>query len=154
MTRLGFLLSKMGATQLSLHLLQGAASYLRDRTDVDILVFYQNIVKCWQTPTFGMLNISEIYDFTGAAVATDLDTAEKLQRAPGPKGRYFYLWDLEWMRGGGWSYERMARVYCDPNLTLIVRSDRHKAVAEDSWNRPVGAVIPQCDLAAFAALVA
>lgn len=150
--RLGFILSSLGATQLAYHLLEQGDAVLSDRTDLDVVVFFQNVTKTWTTPTFAAMNISEAYGFTGVAIATDLDTAGKLARFPGPSKRFFYVWDLEWLRPSGRFYEDYASVYC--KLPLIARSDSHARLIEYCWNRPVHAVVPNCDLAGIAKVVA
>jgi hypothetical protein len=148
-TRIGFLVGSLGATDLAYHILREAHEYVQKSKDLDIIVFYQNVVKTWKNPSFAMMNISEAFNYSGVAVATDLVTAEKMKHFPGPSGRYFYVWDLEWLRSTKRSYESLRDIYTDPNLSLIARSDSHASQIERSWNRKVSAVVPHCELASL-----
>lgn len=151
--RLGFLVSSLGTSQLAYHILQGANASLGRHRDLDIIAFYQNVSKPWVTPLFGLLNISEAYGFSGVVIATSLNTARKMAGFPGPQGRYFYAWDLEWVVSGGMAYEDMAAVYCNPKVPIIARNDAHAALIERCWNRTVHATIDRCDIPQFIRMV-
>lgn len=115
------------------------------------MVFAQNAPEAAGLP-FAVMNATEAYDFRGVAVATDLATASALLRCPGPYRKFFYVWDLEWVRGGGAPYEAMARLYRDPSLPPVARGDSHRRVIEACWNTRVAAVVPGPDPALFSEL--
>lgn len=148
--KIGFLISHLGPSQLAFHFLSNSYKYLSNKTDADIVAFVSNQVKPWQIPTFASMNINEAFDFDGIVVATDLYTAEKLSKFPGPRQRYFYVWDLDWMRGScKWTFEELSDIYNDRQLKLIARSDDHKRIIEQCWNRRIHQAIPNCDIEAF-----
>ena len=135
--RLGFLLDSLGPKQLAYHLL-----YTEGWQDVEPIVFFQNAVHPLATPRFATMNISEAFSYTGTAIATDLSTAEKLLKFPGPKAKYFYVWDLEWFRGKHSNrnhYDYFANIY--RNIPLIARSPSHKKVLEETWGVRVDRII-------------
>jgi hypothetical protein len=146
--------SSLGATDLAYHILHEADEYVQRSKDLDVIVFYQNVVKTWKNPSFAMMNISEAFNYSGVAIATDLITAEKVKHFPGPSGRFFYVWDLEWLRSINYSYESLRSIYTDPNLTLIARSKSHADQIERNWNREVAAIVPHCDLTGMVRMVA
>lgn len=146
MNKLGFLLPHLGNSQLAFQLINSANKFLETHIDTDVIAFVSNQLRPKVCPSFAVMNINEAFDFDGVAIATTLHTAEKLARFPGPRKRYFYVWDLEWSRNLGWSFEKLSEIYNNPNLTLIARHDDHAKVIEQCWNRPVHAVVPDCEV--------
>jgi hypothetical protein len=145
--RIGFLVTSMGSTQLAYHILREAPAVLGVVPQLDILAFVQNVSKPWTIPPFALLNISEAFGFDGVAVATDLNTARKMRSFPGPRRRYFYAWDLEWVHSPGLDHEGLAEIYADVTLPIVARSEPHARVIERCWGRPVRAVVEHCDMA-------
>lgn len=151
--KLGFCLHHIGHSQLSLQFVTSANSYLESGLGVDVVGFVSNQLKPRVGPNFAVMNINEAFDFDGVVVATSLHTAERVVRFPGPKRRYFYVWDLEWVRQGGWPFDTMKSIYNHPDLTLVARHEEHRRVIEQCWNLPVRAVIPDCDVGRFVQFV-
>jgi hypothetical protein len=144
-TRLGFLLANTGESQLAYHVVKNANDYVERHADLDVVAFFENTAKPWLIPTFALMNISEAYSFNGVAIATNLDTAARLSRFPGPSARFFYLWDLEWLRTDQ-GYEAMRDVYRDPRLKLIARTQEYADLFERCWNRQVHAVVDRVNI--------
>lgn len=145
--RLGLMVNSMGFNQLSFHLVKEGEKILDRCRDVDIIAFFHNMGQPWRMIIpFPVMNIAEAYSFSGVAIATSYHTAEQALAMPGPIKKYFYVWDLSWMRNYGMAYEEQARVYSNPNLPLIARSNEHAAIIERCWNRNVDDVIEHCDL--------
>lgn len=138
---LGIIVSYMGRDQLSHHIGHSGSLCKSD----DLIVFFENITKPWIILPFTTMNISEAYDFRSPTIATSLITAERLLHFPGPTQKYFYVWDLEWLRSAT-TYEEMSKVYNNERLSLIARSDDHAKVIKDAWNRDVSAIVEDCDV--------
>lgn len=94
----------------------------------------------FQLPMFGIYNLIEAFSFKGPVFATNLSLAQKLVRFPGPSQKFFYVWDLEWLRRP-FQYEQYVGIYRNPALKLIARSDEHKTLLENNFNRSVFGVI-------------
>jgi hypothetical protein len=135
----------LGANQLASTLIAEGIRH----PEIDLILFQQNATPSWLVPPFAILNATEVFDYAGPVVATDLYTAECLIRAPGPVKKFFYVWDLEWFRTV-YPYERLAAVY--RQLPLIARCAAHGDVIQDAWNVDVTALIPDCNLTLFAEL--
>jgi hypothetical protein len=135
---LGIIVSSMGKNQLAYHISRAKAD--------DFVVFYENLAKPWCILPFSIMNVSEAYDFRGPVVATTLIAAERLLKFPGPTRRYLYVWDLEWIRETGMTYEELSAVYNNKKIELIVRNQCYFDIVEDCWNRtPVG-IVDYCDV--------
>lgn len=138
MRSIGFIVSSLGG-QLGYRLLRGATRYYQGGGATDILAFVQDPASTAITPPFAVMNVAEAFDFPGAVVATSVGTAENLLTFPGPSRRFFYAWDLEWLRYPGRS-EDFLRVYRSPHLDLVARCDSHARLLERCWNTKVSAV--------------
>lgn len=148
------IVSHIGHNQLASYLLYHANQFYKtNSTQEDIILFFQNIAKPEVVPVFPLMNISEIYNYTGTGIATSLETASKLLNAPGPSDRYLYLWDLEWLHGVSRSFESYLSIYSDPRLKFIARNQRQAAEFERCWNRPIKGVVDNCDLKVLMGIV-
>lgn len=151
---MGLVVSHVGHNQLASYLLYGGNEFYRNaNVGDDLIVFYQNLAKPQTLPVFPLMNISELYSYDGVGVATSLETATKLLHAPGPSSRYFYLWDLEWLHGEPQPFDTLLSIYSNPRLQFIARNSQHAAEFTRCWNRPVKAVIANCDLKALMEVV-
>jgi hypothetical protein len=151
--KLGFLLSYLGHSQLGFHIINSGNELLAKWPNIDVVAFISNPVKPMLDPAFAVMNINEAFDYDGIVFATDLYTAEKLSRFPGPRLKYFYLWDLEWMRNPGRSFEELKSIYTDPRIEIIARSNDHADCFFQCWNRRPYAVVPNCDIPGLVEMV-
>lgn len=148
MNKFGFLVSYLGGSQLAYNLITSANKMLTEDYRTDIVAFISNPVRAWIQPSFAVMNINEAFDFDGVVFATDLNTAGKALRFPGASRRYFYVWDLEWIRGTKmFTFEEFQAIYTDPRIGLIARNRDHADVIEQCWNRAPAAIVPNCDVA-------
>lgn len=148
--RLGFLLPHLGDNDLSKAFVKSANEFLCDQHYADIIAFVNNQVKPVLYPVFASMNINEAFDYKGGVVATNLDTAAKLAKFPGPRPKYYYLWQLDWINSTGWTFEEMMGLFHDPQILIVARTDDDKKLIESCWNCRVHAVIPECNVRAFA----
>lgn len=138
--KLAFLVQDLGSTQLAYRLISQINKSTKERDNLDIVVFYENLVKPCIAPGFMITNIADCWSFNGAIVSTSLSTAHKLLNVPSARRKFFYSYDLEWIRYKDKSYEDMARIYCNKNLKLIARSKSHKDMLSMCWNRDVNVI--------------
>lgn len=94
----------------------------------------------------------DAWSHAGMLVATSLTTASKLANMPAPCRRLYYLWDLEWMRGGPWRASSIREILAHPALTLIARTQEHARMIESTWNVQVAGHEPLARLDRILAL--
>jgi len=88
------------------------------------------------------MHLANSWGQEGTCVATNAYLADKLLNTPGPSRRLFYLWDLEWLRGHRVkSYESYLGVYTNPELEIVCRSETHREIFENNFNRKVDFVL-------------
>lgn len=147
---IGVLANNFGTSQLSYSFIRKANQLVKNSTDVDVFGFYANLSNISMQPCFSMMQLVEAYSFGGIAVATDLDSLAKLIRMPGPSKKFFYGWDLFWMRMNPRpQYESIVSLYRHPSIEVVARSASHKAILENNFNLKNIKISEDFDLGVF-----
>ena len=146
--KLGIALSTLGPNQLAYYFIQRANLLLSQAKDLDIIGFYERPSAPALPTFFATMLVGEAYNYDGILVATDVSTAGKVANAISARKKFFYVWDLEWLRTNPKSYTFFRDVYCDPRYELLARSASHARALEEAWNRPVR-VLENLDLQAL-----
>lgn len=148
-TKIGFLVNNLGPSQLSFNLIENGNAIVGAGHRRDMIAFYEQHTRPCIAMQFGSMQLMEAWGYEAPIVATSLSTAAKALRFPTASPKFFYVWDLEWMRGDVKSFHEMATIYGNMGIELVARSVDHKLAIESAWNRPVIAVINDVDIDAF-----
>lgn len=135
--KLGIIVQDFTASQLSYDIINNVNNFIKNKHDIDIWGFCNELNTIVIQPHFPIVQITYAWEFDGIAIATNLNTLDKLLLMPGPRKRFFYNYDLEWLRMPKKDYLTLARYYRNNDVELIVRSEDHKKVIENCWNREV-----------------
>lgn len=136
----------LGPSQLTFRLIAAANELVGAGEGVDVLALFERPARPCLAMNFAATHLAEGYGYDGVVLATSLSTARAALGFPSASRRLFYLWDLEWLRGGKGTFRRLRAVYGDPRLTLLARSPDHAAAARAAWNREA-VVVDDLDLA-------
>lgn len=134
--RIGISVDSLGVSHLAMVLIDQINAIGKLDKYIDVIVFYHRYDTLLKPPLFAMLQEEEMWGYDAPVVATTLKTAQTLLFCPKPTKKFFYVWDLEWMYGM-YDVDEMAKVYCNPNLHLIARSEDHADIIEQCWKKPV-----------------
>ena len=145
--RLGILLESFAPSQLAAELTWSGNELVRQ--DVDVIGFFRNQALPAVTPLFALMPATEAFGFSGVLVATSLATAAICEKAIGPSERWFYCWDLEWLRMQQKNAKALAEAYRNPAYRLAARSADHKLALEQAWNVEVVGINERASLAWF-----
>lgn len=135
MIKSSILVRNLDIAQLSVSLIKSVNRLLAENPYMDTIVYYQHWGRLPIPPRFGMLMEREVWGSSGACIATDLKTAEKLGRCPGDLKKFFYVWNLEWLQYGG-DYTTINNIYQNPEIELVARSEYHAEIIEKVWKKP------------------
>lgn len=136
------LLPDTGASQLSYCVINGLNKLCLTNPEIDCVVFYENQHKNCLPANFSIMQIFECWGSSEPIIATTISTAKKLLHFPCRK-KLFYVWDLEWIREPNTKkYEDYSDVYANKSIELIARSESHKEIIENAFNRPVKYIVP------------
>ena len=145
---LGFLTKNLGSGQLGFFLIKNINDYLdQDRTH-DITVFTEEHPMSCSTPSFPVMQSVEAWGQRGVMISTDLSTTCKLIKFPSASKKFFYVWDLEFLRGfAPINYDLIKKVYLNKDIDLIARCEHHAKVIENNFNRKVTKIVQDFNIA-------
>lgn len=147
--KLGILMNNLGPTQLAYY----AIINNNKKNDIDCILFYENQAKSCLPMNFATMQIYEAYTYEADIIATSISTAHKMLSFPSAKNKFFYVWDLEWMRIRNKNFNYLSNIYRNDKIHLIARSQSHKNIIEDCWNVKVCAVIDDCNISELVKVV-
>ncbi len=140
MNKIGVMLGDLGASQLSYNIVTNLNEECA-KSKSDFVAFIENITNHIIPPNFAVMGINEIWSFDGTLIATSASTALHLSKSANPANKFFYVWDLEWMRPHGKDFQYMVTAFNNPQVKLIARSSEHALAIKNYCNRDVSGVV-------------
>ena len=133
MLKIGVCVSNFGPSQLSYNFLKNANEMLKNRCDISVYGFYENLSRPLIGPSFGIFNMTEVYGFDGVLVTTTVQQTFQTLNFPRPSKRVFYVNDIEWVRHHGLSYEYYQHVFRS-KIRKVARSEEHAYIIKNCFN--------------------
>ena len=121
---IGVIMNDFSCSQLSFYAVRNMNKRSNKSAEHSYVGFFENLSSNVMEPAFCIMNMSEIWGFDGAIIATSASTALTLIKSVGQCKKYFYVWDLEWLRDPD-NYHTFLNIYRNPNIKLIARSETH-----------------------------
>lgn len=137
MKKIGVLVNNVGATQLAFYLIKSGNKFVESINQDLTLFFYEISPECIR-PNFAVMNLAEAYNYDGILIATDANSASRIIEFPGTINKFFYVWDLEWIRMRNKEFENLSTIYNNHKLPLIARSQNHYDILKKIWKEPIG----------------
>ena len=132
----GILVDRIDSSQLSFNITNCVNYISSNMVNIDIIVFTKEPSAPVLTPLFSIMPETEVWGFDAPVISTSLETADTLLQATGPTQKYFYIWDLEWMRIQDFMHRDLSAIYNNENIELIARSKRHRDIINKCWKNP------------------
>ena len=132
----GILVKRIDSSQLGFNITNSINYISNHLVNVDIIVFSQEPSSPPMTPLFAIMPETEVWGFDGPVISTNLETAATLINVTGPTKKYFYVWDLEWMRLENFTHKQLSKIYNDEAIELITRSKHHRDIIGKCWRYP------------------
>lgn len=148
---IGLVCNNVGPSQLAYYAIKTGNEFVKSGDNDFVIFFYELMPECIK-PNFSTMNLSEAYDYNGVLIATDINSASRILEYPGATKKFFYLWDLDWVKLQQKKYEHLAQVYKNKNLELIVRSKTHFNFVKNLWKEPVG-IVEDCNISKLAKII-
>ncbi len=138
--QIGFLVNDTSSSQMSFCLIKNINEYLDDTND-DFVLFFEDSSASILNPNFATMSFNEIWSFDGVLISTSISTTLSLIKSFSPVKKFFYVWDLEWMRRGHKDFEQSVQAFINPSVELIARSKDHAKAIENYCNRKVKHIV-------------
>ncbi len=152
MKTLGIMLSHLGTSQLAFYAINNANKTLLENGQ-DVLIFYELPAPSCVNLECGLMQTQEAWNFDGPLIAPNLNLASKLIGFPGTKQKFFYVWDLEWLRIPNKDFVTLSTIYRSPLLKLIARSSEHAKLINKAWNVDIAGIVPNYNIHAMLELI-
>jgi|SRR6185312_2242787 len=163
MKSIGILVDNLGHSELSYLLCKNINNFLERYSGIDVIVYcnqhFLSIIK----PLFSVMQLNECFGHIGPLISTSIDTALFMERVCNQAQKFFYVWDLEFLRHNTYSYALWAQQEKNYPINekffreiyhkyyLIARCLDHKKVLENNYNLKCDAIIPDFQLGRFLA---
>jgi len=136
MNKIGVVLNNLASSQAAFYAIMRANRLLKERSGIDFALFIEQPAQMCVHPNFAVFPVVDSYNWSGDLIATDLNNAQIVANTAGAGRKFFYMWDLEYLRfNPRQSYEALASVYRDERLQLIARSQHHRRFIASNFNR-------------------
>jgi hypothetical protein len=107
----------------------------------DYRIFFEELVPRCIDPACAVMNITEIFSYDGILISTTLDNTKLSLKTLGNIKRYFYVWDLEFLRNRK-DYIDNIQIYRNPNIELIARSNDCAKAIKNYCGRTPSMIMP------------
>ena len=124
--KVGIILPHLGNTQLAYQTICHVNYLIGQQSKNTFALFYEDLVQPTITPLCSTFPISNIWDFNdGHLISTTINNTITMGNSTSTSRKFFYVWDLEWMRDNNRNFLYNIRAFNNPNIELITRSTSH-----------------------------
>lgn len=128
MNKIGIVLPYLYTSDLAFQVLSQTSN------KYDFSVFYEETSMPVVYPSCGIFSANEIFNYDGVLIGTTISNALSVAKTLKPTRKYFYIWDLEWLRSYK-NYFYNLSAYQNPKLTLITPSEDYRKEIKNYANR-------------------
>ena len=145
--KLGISLRNLNPSQLTYYATRNLNTASKLNMVDDCIIFFDQVSPSPFKTLFSTMNGSELWDFDGRLITTDISTTLSAQKAVNPARTFFYVWDLEWSRSKSQGdYDYNIKAFTDENIELIARSKSHATAISNFCNRRVKHIVDDFDI--------
>lgn len=145
MLKVVFLVENLTQSQQNFYLLNSINDLCRRRSDIGVMIGFEDLTPVVMPPLCPVLHISEFYSFDGAMISTSYHTARLMTSMMGTTKKFYYVYDLPWVRPQILPFEPFHKVFTDKSITLVARSIDHQGIISRAFNREVPHVVEEFD---------
>lgn len=141
---LGAIVNNLGPSQMSFYMIK---EFNKLATDLEMSAscYYNNLAAPVHDSLFACMNIYSLANFHGFAISTDLESTQILLNSNNNSKKYFYVWDLEWIRRTI-SFNVASSLFRDERISILARSNSHKDAIENMCNKSVRGIVNDWNL--------
>lgn len=129
---IGIVTPNLYSSQLAYYLINNFNKYLTDHSNIDIVVYTEGYTKACIDPHFAIMAASSAYNHNGPLIATTINLANYILTIGGDL--YYYMWDLEFMRGPTANESIFSDVIQSRDLKIICRGQYHSDLIYKTFN--------------------
>lgn len=142
---IGIILPNLEMNQLAFETIYTINKEIASNNGYDYRIFFEDLSARCIDPMCATMNSSEVHSYDGLLISTTLDNTRTSLKAIGKIERAFFVWDLEFVRNEK-NYIENLKIYRDPRIKLIARSEDHAKVLMNYSNRKADLIMPKLSL--------
>lgn len=139
MKNIGIIIESLYFNQLAYSVIKNINNYYKDNGNICFSIFYEDLQAYCIEPNFAIYRTSELINFPGDVIATNISTCRKLNTIPIFGNKYFLSWDIEWSRKP-YDFIQLEETYLNPGINMLCRSSSHKDLIGRVFNRDAGVI--------------
>lgn len=129
---IGVVTPNLYSSQLSFYLINNFNNYLKKHSNVDIIAYTEGYTKACIDPNFAIMSLAAVANHNGPLIATTTNLANYILTIGGEL--YFYMWDLEFMRGPTNNESIFSACIQNQQLKIIARCKYHSELIQQMFN--------------------
>lgn len=129
---IGFVVKDLGNSEVSYDLIKQIGEKSEQTNTISSYIFFQNLVPNLMIPYCMTMNITGLSNFTGHAVAIDLEPALILDNNISNTTNWIYITNLEWLNSI-LNFEICSKIL--ENFKIVARSESHKKIIRNFTGR-------------------
>lgn len=142
--RIASIVDDLSLSQNAFYMIKSFNKLGRD-LNIQPFCFYNNLSSLTTTPLFSIAHVYYAnYFYNGKIICTNLNTLKILNNIHTNSRKFFYVWDLEWLRDK-YDYMSNIKLMRNKNIELIARSDYHAKKIKEYCNKLPTAIIEDWD---------
>jgi hypothetical protein len=147
MLKIGVIIPDLSSSQLAFFATQQINRIVGQSGDIDGVIFTERISKPAIPPACAVMSVSDIHNFEGILISTNLYNTKLSLKAVIPAKKIFYVWDLEWLRNNKKNdYIENLNILRDNEISIVSRSRSHANCFEKYTNRKSDIVVENFDI--------
>ena len=150
--KIGFVVPDLAPSQLSYYLIKNINEQCAISKD-DFVIFFEDVSTKIIDPHFAIMNAAELWTFDGILISTTISTALTCINSMSTAEKYFYVWDLEWLREMGKNFEYSIKAFTSDEIRLIARSQDHAVAIKNYCNRDVLDIVEDFNINQFMRII-
>jgi len=151
--KIGILVTDLVPSQMSYFLTKNINEVCSENISNDFVVFFENLSGKVIEPAFAMMNMTEVWSFEGCLITTNISTTLTAIKSMSPSEKYFYVWDLEWLRDHGKNFEHNITAFVNEEINLVARSESHAEAIKNYCNRDVVGIVEDFNINQFIGVI-
>jgi len=136
----GILINQLDDSEQSHQMCENINELLMENYMVSPILFYQNCGKTSVLPHCCQLQQHQAWGFDGTLISTDIETTNILAQCLSSRKKLFYVYNIEWPNLSSLRYSELQKIYQNPEIKLLARTEEDYKLLEKCWQKPIGVI--------------
>jgi len=136
----GILINSLNNSKECCLLCENINQLLATQYMISPILFFQSGGKISIPPRCCQLQQHHAWGFDGTLISTNIETTYVLDKCLKPRKKLFYVYNIEWPNLPSLKFADLQKIYQNPEIDLIARTEEDFKLLEKCWKKPIGVV--------------